>query len=117
MDEYQILKYNEFADAYRVGTAISNAPVIDFSMDIIEIDGQPLAKRGKKSGSKSVFRCPDCLDATVLPIGQRPSLCKCGFEKAEILKPILSKGQMKAMLPEPKEIRDYVIDKLKKIEI
>lgn len=71
----------------------------------------------KKSGSKSVFRCPDCLDTTVLPVGQRPSFCKCGFEKAEILKPILSKGQMKAMLPEPKEIRDYVIDQLQKVEV
>jgi nicotinate phosphoribosyltransferase len=35
LDEYQILKYNPFADSYGVGTAISSAPVVDFSMVII----------------------------------------------------------------------------------
>jgi len=45
LNKYQIQEYNEFADAYGVGTAISNAPVIDFSMDIVEVDGKPLAKR------------------------------------------------------------------------
>jgi len=116
LDDRQILKYNEFADAYGVGTAISNAPVIDFSMDIVELDGTPLAKRGKRSGSKGVFRCPDCFETTVLPAGADPGQCICGGEKGDILRPLLSKGEIKAPLPEPKNIRNFVIEQLKKVE-
>ena len=42
------------ADAFGVGTAVSNAPTIDFAMDIVEIDGKLCAKRGKMVG-KSRF--------------------------------------------------------------
>ncbi|MGC8936129.1 MAG: nicotinate phosphoribosyltransferase, partial [Candidatus Methanomethylicaceae archaeon] len=37
-------------DGFGVGTFVSNAPTIDFSMDIVEVEGKPLAKRGKFSG-------------------------------------------------------------------
>jgi len=37
---------------YGVGTSITNARVIDFAMDIIEIDGKPLAKRERCQGRK-----------------------------------------------------------------
>ena len=118
LDEFQILKYNEFADAYGVGTAISNAPVVDFSMDIVEVDGEPLAKRGKRSGSKSVFRCQDCFETSVLPFGQKHGFtCKCGGKKEEILKPLLSKGEIRAALPNPGNIRDFVIKQLRKVDL
>jgi len=57
LDEEEILRLNPVADAYGVGTAISNAPVLNFAMDIVEVDGRPVAKRGKMSGRKEVFRC------------------------------------------------------------
>jgi nicotinate phosphoribosyltransferase len=117
LDEYHILEYNDFADGYGVGTAISNAPVIDFSMDIVEVDGVPLAKRGKKSGSKDVLRCKDCFETTVVPSGQKPSLCKCGSTKEEILVPCLSKGQIKCTLPKPENIREFVISQLEKVDL
>ncbi len=117
LNEHKILKYNAFADAYGVGTAISNAPVIDFSMDIVEIDGQPIAKRGKRAGSKSVFRCRDCIETTVLPAGQEGPSCKCGNKQEEILISILSEGEMKAALPKPEEIRDFVVKQLTKVDI
>jgi len=37
-------------DGYGVGSAISGAPAIDFTADIKEIDGQPVAKRGRIPG-------------------------------------------------------------------
>lgn len=117
LDEYQILNYNDFADAYGVGTAISSAPVVDFSMDIVEVDGQLRAKRGKKSGTKSVFRCRDCFETKVVPFGQEPATCRCGGKMNEILEPSLSKGQMKTTLPGPKDIRDFVIKQLEKVDI
>jgi nicotinate phosphoribosyltransferase len=117
LDEYQILKFNDLADAYGVGTAVSNAPVVDFSMDIIEIDGEPIAKRGKRSGSKSVYRCPDCLDTSVLPAGTSPERCRCGGKKEELLEPFLSEGRKTSPLPGPEEIRGFVIQQLEKVEL
>jgi len=34
-----IERYNQLVDVYGVGTTISNAPVVDFSMDIVEGEG------------------------------------------------------------------------------
>ena len=37
-------------DAFGIGSAISGAPAIDFTADIKEVDGRPLAKRGRIPG-------------------------------------------------------------------
>ena len=117
IDEYQILKYNRLADAYGVGTAISNAPVVDFSMDIIEIDGVPVAKRGKMSGSKRVFRCRRCFNTLVLPAARRAVTCKCGGKNEEILLPLFQKGRLKKALPKPDDIRKFVLKQLEKVDL
>jgi len=54
-----IILYRDIVDAFGVGGAIANAPVIDFGMDIVEIEGIPKAKRGKRSGVKQVYSMPD----------------------------------------------------------
>jgi nicotinate phosphoribosyltransferase len=50
--------YRDIVDAFGVGGAIANAPVIDFAMDIVEIEGRRCAKRGKRSGIKQVYEFP-----------------------------------------------------------
>ncbi len=55
----EVLQYRNSVDAFGVGGAIANAPVIDFGMDIVEMEGRPKAKRGKRSGVKQVYRMPD----------------------------------------------------------
>ena len=59
--EEELPYLNPLVDAYGIGTSISNAPVVDFSMDIVEMDGEPLAKRGKCSGEKCL-RCRNAED-------------------------------------------------------
>ncbi|MBU2498649.1 MAG: nicotinate phosphoribosyltransferase [Proteobacteria bacterium] len=118
LDEYQILKYNPFADAYGVGTAISDAPVVDFSMDIIEIDGKPMAKRGKMSGSKKVLRCRRCFKTSVLPVQKRtPSSCPCGGRMDEILIELFQNGKMRWRLPKADQIRKFVFKQLEKLDL
>jgi nicotinate phosphoribosyltransferase len=117
LDEHQILKYNAYADAYGVGTAVSSAPVVDFSMDIVEIDGIPIAKRGKRSGAKAVYRCPGCFETQVLPLGKRPGPCPCGGGMEEIMIPLISKGKIDGPAPKPADIRNYVIDQLPHVEL
>ncbi|WP_435196173.1 nicotinate phosphoribosyltransferase [Natronomonas sp. EA1] len=46
----------DIADGFGVGSAISNAPPVDFALDIVEVDGELAAKRGKLSGKKQVYR-------------------------------------------------------------
>ena len=62
-----IIAYRDSIDAFGVGGAIANAPVIDFSMDIVEIEGVPKAKRGKRSGAKQVYELAGG-DHRVLPV-------------------------------------------------
>jgi nicotinate phosphoribosyltransferase len=50
-----VIAFRDCVDAFGVGGAIANAPVIDFAMDIVEIEGEPKAKRGKRSGTKQVY--------------------------------------------------------------
>jgi len=117
IDEMDIKRYNLLADAYGIGTAISNAPVVDFSMDIIEVDGHPLAKRGKMSGSKSVLRCNECLETRVCPAKERPGRCSCGGLEEEVLVPFVSRGNLLYPLPEPSQIRESVLKQLSKVEL
>src|SRR5919106_2304504 len=72
VDEYEILHLNPVVDAYGVGTSIANAPVLNFALDIMEIEGRPFAKRGKWSGAKEVYRCVACGETVVLP-ASRPA--------------------------------------------
>lgn len=54
-----VIRYRDIVDAFGIGGAIANAPVIDFSLDIVEIEGKNCAKRGKRSGVKQVWDFPD----------------------------------------------------------
>ncbi|MFB6086146.1 MAG: nicotinate phosphoribosyltransferase [Halodesulfurarchaeum sp.] len=49
----------EYVDGFGVGGYVSNADPVDFALDIVEVEGEPAAKRGKRSGKKQVYRTPD----------------------------------------------------------
>jgi nicotinate phosphoribosyltransferase len=117
IDEKNIEQYNQMADAYGVGTAISNAPVIDFSMDIVEIEGKPLAKRGKMSGSKRVFRCRECFNTKICPVQKRAGRCACGGSEEDILLPFVARGDLQYDLPTAAQIRDFVLEQLNKVTL
>jgi len=104
------------ADGFGVGTSISNAPTVDFAMDIVEVEGKPIAKRGKFSGRKDVWRCPECLRIDVEPIGSsRPSCPSCGIGMENILEPLMKDGKIIVDLPRPSDIRSYVLRQLSKV--
>lgn len=54
-----VIEYRDIVDAFGIGGAIASAPVIDFALDIVEIEGTMCAKRGKRSGVKQVYELPD----------------------------------------------------------
>ena len=54
-----ILHLNPVCDAYGVGGAIASAPMVDFSLDIVEVAGEDRSKRGKRGGRKRLLELPD----------------------------------------------------------
>jgi nicotinate phosphoribosyltransferase len=118
IDEYKILELNEVVDAYGVGTSISSSPVLDFALDIVAIEGEPIAKRGKPSGEKDVFRCPVCYKTVVVPSGWKFSpVCDCGKDYENMLKPLVENGELIEKCPSVHEIQDYVLKQLGKFEL
>ncbi len=67
LSEEDVARYHDVVDAFGVGGAIANAQVIDFALDIVEIQGRPYAKRGKRSGVKQVYALSP-LQHQVLPV-------------------------------------------------
>jgi nicotinate phosphoribosyltransferase len=116
LDEEEILKLNPAADAYGVGTAISNAPVLNFAMDIVEVDGVPTAKRGKMSGRKVVYRCSRCRRTQVLPAGVPRPDC-CGGEMVSLLQPLVEDGRLVRALPDVHVIRHQVLADLDQVPL
>jgi len=113
IDEYEILRLNPLVDAYGVGTSIANAPVLNFALDIMEIEGRAMAKRGKWSGAKDVYRCRSCRTTVVMPAGKKPDACACGQSGWDaLLKPLVRAGRIARDLPPPRTIRDHVLDQL-----
>ncbi len=49
----------DVVDGFGIGSAITDADPVDFALDIVEIDGEPISKRGKLSGVKEVYRTSD----------------------------------------------------------
>jgi len=106
------------ADAFGVGTYVSNSPTVNFAMDIIEMDGKLCAKRGKLGGRKEVWRCQKCLADVVLPYDEPQPRCpKCRGKTERMLRPFVKKGKVVAKLPKPKEIRKYVLKQLAKLSL
>lgn len=115
IDEFVIDELNPMASGYGVGGYISNAPIVDFSLDIVEVEGEPIAKRGKMSGAKQVWRCLKCPETVVLPLGVEPAEC-CGHTPEPMLKKHLDGGRISITPPTPKEIRKRALMELDLLE-
>jgi nicotinate phosphoribosyltransferase len=117
IDEYEILKLNPLADGYGVGTSIANAPVLSFALDIMEIEGVPMAKRGKRSGSKQVWRLPGSVSNVVLPAGKPAPVGTDGRAGEPLLKPLIVGGRVVRDLPPPRTLREYVLEQMTRIDL
>ena len=109
LGEEEVRDLADVVDGFGVGTALSNAPTLDFALDIVEVEGVPFAKRGKHSGGKQVANCPSCHSRKVLPEAAGQQRCGCGTAMEPLLKPAMREGKQIASPRAPREIRERVL--------
>jgi nicotinate phosphoribosyltransferase len=117
LDEYNIPGLNPICDGYGVGTSLSNARTINFAFDIVEIEGEPFTKRGKKGGGKFLARCPACNASEVVYWRREPGRCECGEEREFLNECLIENGKIVTDLPSATEIRDYVLEQLEGLSL
>jgi nicotinate phosphoribosyltransferase len=111
--EEDINNLKDIVDSFGIGTTISSAPVIDFALDIVEIEGKPVAKRGKRSGVKKVLRCKSCKEDMVVLETEKYGefTCgSCGSGYEEVLVDAIHQGKVSYDYPSARTIRDKVIN-------
>lgn len=116
LDDRAVAELKDVADAFGVGTFISNARVIDFAFDIVEREGKPCAKRGKLSGKKQVYECGKCLKHTVLPASEEPDKCSCGGYLQPLLKEMIVEGKTVSKIETAHEARQRTLLYLERIK-
>jgi len=114
LGEEDIVSLRDLVDGFGVGTCISNAPTIDFSLDIVEVEGRPFAKRGKCSGGKQVALCGSCGHRAVVPEGLAREPCRCGSPTEPLLLPAMKGGKVLAPSLSPRALRSSVMDHVAK---
>jgi len=116
LDEYSVPELLEAgAEGFGVGTSISNAPTINFAMDIVEMENKPVAKRGKYGGRKELLRCP--LDLTY-EVRDRATDCPlCGERMEPVMQQFMKRGKMVNKVPPVDEVRESVLDQLKRVSL
>jgi nicotinate phosphoribosyltransferase len=76
------------ADGFGVGSYVSNADPVDFALDIVAVEGEPAAKRGKLDGRKQVYRTPD--GGHHVGLADRPGPA----DGEPLLEPLVSDGEV-----------------------
>ncbi len=123
LDEYTIPSLAEAgAEGFGVGSAIANAPFVDYALDIVavKVEGawKPIAKRGKYSGRKQVHRCWDCFIDVVSLDGEPPPSCpKCGRAMQPLLVKHMERGRIVRELEPPQKLRERVLAQVGRLEL
>jgi nicotinate phosphoribosyltransferase len=115
MGEEDVAALRDAVDGFGIGTYLSNAPTVDFSQDIVEVDGAPFAKRGKWSGSKTTLLCAACGAREVVPASRSAGLCPgCGKPTTPLLREAIREGDLLAKPRPPREIRADVLSQVQR---
>ncbi len=104
IDEDDILHLNPVCDAYGVGGAIAAAPMIDYSLDIVEVNGEDRSKRGKRGGRKRLLQLEDGTHQVILAGTEPPA------GATDLLLPLSENGDS---APGIADLREQVLSQLR----
>ncbi|MEN2974593.1 MAG: nicotinate phosphoribosyltransferase [Candidatus Caldarchaeales archaeon] len=115
IDEEDVEELRDVVDGFGVGTSIAFPPSVDLALDIVEVMGKQISKRGKLPGRKQVYRCSELHD-TITPFSKKLDRCPlCGRDVEPLLKPLIIDGKLVREVKPYTEVREKVIERLKKI--
>ncbi|MHC1584980.1 MAG: nicotinate phosphoribosyltransferase [Candidatus Syntropharchaeia archaeon] len=84
IDEQDIIELRDIVSGFGVGSSVANARAIDFALDIVEIEGKPCAKRGKRGGKKQIYRNWETMEDEI----------RIDDGKEGLLKPLIRDGKI-----------------------
>jgi nicotinate phosphoribosyltransferase len=103
IDVEYILHLNPVCDAYGVGGEIASAPMIDYSLDIVEVNGEDRSKRGKRGGKKRLLMLEDGPRKVV------PADCEIPAGAKDLLQPL---DELYTPPPNVTALRERVLSQL-----
>jgi nicotinate phosphoribosyltransferase len=114
IDEEDVLALRDIVAGFGVGTSVANARCIDFALDIIEREGEPCAKRGKRGGKKQVYRRKGVIEEgrdEIRLVTEAPPK-----DMEPLLKPMMLKGKINEDFSfSLDEARRRVLEQLKRV--
>lgn len=115
IDEVDIMNLRDVVDGFGIGTCIAFPPSVDIALDIVATGDRPISKKGKLPGKKQVYRCNEFHDI-VTSYDRVIDRCPlCGGSVEPLLKPLMLQGRLVREIPSAKELRNRVLEQLKKI--
>jgi len=115
LNESTVKEFSEAgADAFGVGSHIIGARPVDFGMDIVEIEGKPIAKRGIRSGAKDLFICDDHLIYEVSR-GSKPKCPSCGKEMRYSYLKVVERGKLNYKIEDLRELNKKTKELIRKL--
>ncbi len=103
------------AEAFGIGTSIASAHPYDFAMDIVELNGTAMTKRGKHSGKKNIMRCSKCHSILSVPASMKTENCRCGGHMENIMVKMIEKGRLLEPYEHPEDLRKRTLKELEAI--
>jgi len=110
LDEQDVRDLRNLVDGFGVGSKVASAPPIDFALDIVEKEGEFVAKRGKLGGKKQIYRDWSTLEDIILLSGTEGNFDLEGREP--LLRPVLRGGKVVADF-ELEKARELALSQLK----
>ena len=88
IDPPTIAALSDVVDGFGVGSYVTDADPLDFAIDVVELDGEPISKRGKLSGVKEAYRSA----AGEHLVARRDAPAPAGAEA--LLEPVIRNGEI-----------------------
>lgn len=116
LNEYTVREFSEAgADAFGVGSHVVGARPVDFGMDIVEVEGKPVAKRGIRSGAKDLYVCEEHLIYEAVRRGETARCVKCGKEMRYAYLKVVDKGNVRYRIEDLRELNGRTKELLRKL--
>ena len=119
IDEAEVLALRDIVSGFGVGTSVANARCIDFALDIVECEGKPAAKRGKRGGKKQVYRSKGAIEEgkDVITLAGEEAQALDG-DMEPLLKPMIRGGEIVAEFSfEVEDARERVKAQLRRLNV